>query len=124
MAEKMQVFKCEVCGHIIEVIHEGMGELVCCNKPMTHVVEGTVDAAQEKHVPVVEKIEGGYRVKVGSVDHPMVEKHWIEWIELNAQGVIYRRFLAPGDTPEAVFLLDADDVTARAYCNLHGFWKS
>jgi len=124
MAEQLGIYRCEKCGNIVEVLHGEKPPVSCCNQPMTLVAENSVDAALEKHVPVVEKIEGGYRVKVGSVDHPMVEKHWIEWIELNAQGVIYRRFLAPGDTPEAVFLLDADDVTARAYCNLHGFWKS
>ena len=124
MAERLQVFKCEVCGHIIEVIHEGMGELVCCNKPMKHVVEGTVDAALEKHVPVVEKTPGGVKVTVGSVAHPMEEKHYIEWIEVIADGQAYRQFLNPGEAPEATFNIDAEQITAREYCNLHGLWKS
>ncbi|MBW1895527.1 MAG: desulfoferrodoxin [Deltaproteobacteria bacterium] len=124
MAERLQVFKCEVCGHIVEVIHEGKGELVCCNKPMKHVVEGTVDAAPEKHVPVVEKTPDGIKVKVGSVAHPMEEKHYIEWIEVIADGRAYRQFLNPGETPEATFNIDAEQITAREYCNLHGLWKS
>ena len=123
MAERLQVFKCEVCGHIIEVIHEGMGELVCCNKPMKHVVEGTVDAALEKHVPVVEKTPGGVKVTVGSVAHPMEEKHYIEWVEILADGKAYRQFLNPGETPEALFDIKAEKVEAREYCNLHGLWK-
>jgi superoxide reductase len=124
MAERLQIFKCEVCGHIIEVIHEGKGELVCCNKPMKHVVEGTVDAALEKHVPVVEKTPGGIKVTVGSVAHPMEEKHYIEWIEVIADGQAYRQFLNPGEAPEATFNIDAEQITAREYCNLHGLWKS
>jgi superoxide reductase len=124
MAERLQVFKCEVCGHIIEVIHEGMGELVCCNKPMKHIVEGTVDAALEKHVPVVEKTPDGIKVTVGSVAHPMEETHYIEWIEVIADGRAYRQFLNPGQAPEATFNIDAGQITAREYCNLHGLWKS
>lgn len=124
MAERLQVFKCEVCGHIVEVIHEGQGQLVCCNKPMNRLVEGTVDAALEKHVPVVEKTPDGFKVKVGSVPHPMEEKHYIEWIELIADGRAYRQFLRPGDVPEATFKIEADSVIAREYCNLHGLWKS
>ena len=87
-------------------------------------VENTVDAALEKHVPVVEKIEGGYKVTVGSVAHPMQDDHYIEWIELVAGDIAYRQFLNPGDTPEATFMIEADQVTAREYCNLHGLWKS
>ena len=124
MAERLQVFKCEVCGHIIEVLHEGAGELVCCNQPMVLQAENTVDAAQEKHVPVIEKTAKGYKVKVGSVAHPMGEDHHIAWIELVADGRSYRRFLEFGAAPEATFLLEASQVSARAYCNLHGLWKS
>jgi superoxide reductase len=97
MAKAMQVYKCEICGHIIEVLHGGEGELVCCGQAMKLQAENTVDAAKEKHVPVIEKIEGGYLVKVGSVPHPMEEKHYIEWIELIADGKAYRQFLKPGD---------------------------
>ena len=124
MAERLQVFRCEVCGHIVEVIHEGQGQLVCCNKPMKRLVEGTVDAALEKHVPVVEKTPDGFLVKIGSVPHPMEEKHYIEWIELIADGRAYHHFLQPGDAPEATFKIEADSVTVREYCNLHGLWKS
>ena len=124
MAEKLDIYKCEVCGHIIEVLHAGKGELVCCNQPMKLFKENTVDAAKEKHVPVIEKAEGGYKVKVGSAAHPMEEKHWIEWIQLLADGKAYRQFLNPGQTPEAFFAVEAAQVNAREYCNLHGLWKA
>ena len=124
MTEKLQVYKCEVCGNIVEVIHEGKGELVCCKEPMKLFVENTVDAAKEKHVPVVEKTAEGVTVKVGSVAHPMEEKHHIEWIEVIADGKAYRQFLKSGDVPEDTFDIDADEVTAREYCNLHGLWKA
>lgn len=123
MAEKLQIYKCEHCGNIIEVLHGGKGELVCCGKPMTLQKENTVDAAQEKHVPVREKIARGIKVKVGEVAHPMEEKHYIEWIEVIAGGKAYLQFLNPGEAPEATFAIDTDQVTARAYCNLHGNWK-
>lgn len=124
MAERYQVYKCEVCGNIVAVLHGGQGQLVCCNQPMNLLKEGAVDAALEKHVPVIEKVDGGYKVKVGSVAHPMEEKHYIEWIELQADGRSYYKFLNPGDTPEAIFLVEADKVVAREYCNLHGLWKA
>ena len=123
MAERMEVYKCEACGNIVEVMHGGEGELVCCGQPMVLLKENTVDAAKEKHVPVIQKIAGGYKVKVGEVPHPMEEKHYIEWIELIADGQVYRQYLKPGDTPEADFMLVASQVTAREYCNLHGLWK-
>lgn len=124
MAEKLGVYRCELCGNIAEVLHGEAPAMSCCGQEMTLLKSNSVDAALEKHVPVVEKIEGGYLVKVGSVAHPMEAKHYIEWIELNADGLVYRKFLKPGDKPEAVFLLDAAKVTAREYCNLHGFWTS
>lgn len=124
MAEKLEIYKCEVCGNIVEVLHAGKGELVCCKQPMKLYKENTVDAAKEKHVPVIEKTGGGYKVTVGSVAHPMEEKHWIEWIELLADGKAYRQFLNPGQTPEAFFALEAGQVSAREYCNLHGLWKA
>jgi superoxide reductase len=123
MAEKLQVYKCEACGNIVEVVHGGEGELVCCGAPMKFLEENTVDAAKEKHVPVLEKTADGWTVRVGSVAHPMEEKHYIEWVELIADGKAYRQFLEPGQTPEATFKIDADQVTAREYCNLHGLWK-
>jgi len=124
MAEKLEIYKCEACGNIVEVLHGGGGELVCCGEPMKLYIENTVDAAKEKHVPVIEKIEGGYKVSVGSVAHPMEEKHYIEWIEIVADGKAYRQFLNPGDAPEAAFMIEAAQITAREYCNLHGLWKA
>jgi len=123
MAERLEVYKCDTCGNIVEVLHGGEGELVCCGNPMNRLVENTVDAAKEKHVPVIEKIEGGVRVKVGEVAHPMEEKHFIEWIEIIADGQTYRKYLKPGDTPEAEFCVNATQITAREFCNLHGLWK-
>ncbi len=124
MTKQLEVYKCELCGNIVEVLHTGAGELVCCGQPMKLFVENTVDAAREKHVPVIEKIDGGYRVKLGSIPHPMEEKHYIEWIELVAGNKVLRQFLQPGDAPEAIFQTTAKDVSARAYCNLHGLWRS
>ena len=123
MAQRLEVYNCELCGTSVEVLHGGDGELVCCGQPMVLMTENTVDAAKEKHVPVIEKIDGGYKVKVGDVPHPMEEKHYIEWVELIADGQAYRQFLNPGDVPEANFNIDAAQVTAREYCNLHGLWK-
>ncbi len=123
MAERLEVYKCEACGNIVEVLHGGAGELVCCGQPMVLMTENTVDAAKEKHVPVVEKVAGGFKVKVGGVPHPMEEKHYIEWVELIADGRAYRQFLNPGQAPEATFAIEADQVVAREYCNLHGHWK-
>lgn len=124
MAERLEVYKCEVCGNIVEVLHGGQGELVCCGKPMVRLIENTVDAAKEKHVPVIEKIEGGVKVKVGDVAHPMEAKHWIEWVEIIADGKTYRQYLNPGDAPEATFNVQADQIAAREYCNIHGLWKA
>ena len=124
MAKRHEVYKCEACGNIVEVLIGGAGELVCCGQPMVQLVENTVDAAKEKHVPVIEKVDGGIKVSVGEVAHPMEDKHYIQWIELIADGKTYRRFLNPGDTPEATFSVSADQVTAREYCNLHGLWKA
>jgi superoxide reductase len=123
MAEKLEIYKCEVCGNIVEMVHGGKGELVCCGQPMKRFIENTVDAAKEKHVPVKEKIAGGLKVKVGSVPHPMEEKHYIEWVEIVAGDKAYRQFLKPGEAPEAFFPVEGE-FTAREYCNLHGLWKS
>ena len=124
MAKKLEVYKCKACGNIVMVLHGGQGDLVCCGENMTLMAENTVDAAKEKHVPVIAKTAGGYTVKVGSVPHPMEEKHYIEWIELVADGKSYVQFLNPGEVPEATFMIDAVDVSAREYCNLHGLWKA
>ncbi len=123
MAQRLQIYKCAVCGNIVEVIYGSTGELVCCGQPMELLDEKTADAATEKHVPVIAKIDGGYKVTVGSTLHPMTEEHHIEWIELLADGTAYRQFLNPGDTPEAQFGVEADPVTAREHCNVHGLWK-
>jgi superoxide reductase len=123
MPEKLEIYKCEVCGNIVELVHGGQGELVCCGQPMNLFSENTVDAAKEKHVPVKEAVDGGLKVKVGDVPHPMEDKHYIEWIEIvSSDGKAYRQFLAPGQSPEAVFPVQGD-YTAREYCNLHGLWK-
>ena len=124
MSKQLSIYKCEVCGNIVELLHEGKGELVCCGKPMKLFVENTVDAAREKHVPVIKKTSTGVKVKVGSVAHPMVEEHYIEWIEIIADGKSYRQFLKPGDAPEATFAIQANNIIAREYCNLHGLWKA
>jgi superoxide reductase len=124
MAKKLEIYKCEHCGNIVEVVHAGGGQLVCCGEAMKLITENTVDASKEKHVPVIAKVDGGYKVTVGSVAHPMEEKHYIEWIELIADNQAYRKFLQPGDAPEAVFKIDATQVSAREYCNIHGLWKA
>jgi len=124
MAEKLEIYKCEKCGNIVEMVHGGKGELVCCGEPMKLYAENTTDAAREKHVPVVEASGGTIKVTVGSVAHPMEDKHYIEWIEVIADDRAYRKFLAPGAAPEAAFSLDAASFTVRAYCNLHGLWRA
>ncbi len=124
MPERYEVYICEKCGNIVEVLQGGKGQLVCCGAPMVHLKEGTTDAAQEKHVPVVEKKDGGVVVKVGSVAHPMESKHYIQWVEVLVDGKVYRQFLKPGEAPEAFFPVDGDDISAREYCNLHGLWRS
>jgi superoxide reductase len=123
MTQKNQIYKCAVCGNIVEVTHEGAGTLVCCGQSMNLMAEITNDAGQEKHVPVVEKTANGIKVKIGSIPHPMEPEHYIEWIEVIADGAVYRKFLKPHDAPEAEFCLTADEITARAYCNIHGLWK-
>lgn len=124
MAKLHEVYKCEVCGNIVQMNHASAGTLVCCGKDMVLLDEKTADSTTEKHVPVIEKIEGGYKVTVGSTLHPMTEEHYIEWIELLAGDEILKVFLKPGAVPEAVFKTDATTVTARSYCNLHSLWKS
>ena len=122
MADKFGIYKCEICGNIVEVLHAGAGELVCCGQPMGLLTEKTADQGKEKHVPVVEATKGGVKVKVGSVPHPMEEKHYIEWIEVHADGAIMRKFLEPGQAPEAEF--PVTEVTmAREHCTIHGLWK-
>lgn len=124
MAKKYEVYKCGVCGITVEVLNEGGGTLICCGEEMKLFTENTVDAATEKHIPVVEKISGGVKVSVGEVAHPMEEKHYIEWIEIIADGAVMRQYLCPGQVAEATFMTDAKEITVRSYCNLHGLWKA
>ncbi len=124
MTKLKQVYRCNICGNKIEVLDTGAGELVCCNQPMELLEGNTTDAAVEKHVPVIERTNTGYRVVVGETEHPMEEKHYIQWIELIADGVSYIKHLKPGNKPVVEFCLsEAKVVIAREYCNLHGFWK-
>ncbi|MBN2101282.1 MAG: desulfoferrodoxin [Candidatus Aenigmarchaeota archaeon] len=125
MAEFKAVYKCEICGNVVEVVHEGAGELVCCGQPMKHMKENTVDAAKEKHVPVIEKIdENRVKVKVGSVGHPMTEDHYIEFIEVVTEDRVLRKYLKPGEKPEKEFNIKGGTFKAREYCNIHGLWIS
>ena len=126
MPELKEIYKCDACGNIVEVLHGGPGTLVCCGSDMKLFFENTTDAAKEKHVPVVEKNKTVFKVKVGAVPHPMEEKHFIEWIELVADGRSFRVFLKPGQAPEAEFCLcfEPKEAYVREYCNLHGLWKA
>ena len=124
MAQLREVYKCEICGNIIEVLHAGGGKCVCCGKEMKLMKENSVEAAVEKHVPVIEKKGSRVTVKVGSVEHPMEEKHYIEFIEVMTDAKIYRQYLKPGGKPAAAFEIEGDVITVREYCNLHGLWKS
>lgn len=124
MADLFGVYKCEKCGNIVEVLHQGGGTLVCCGEPMTKMPVKSGDTGKEKHTPVIERNGNTVTVKVGSVQHPMEDKHWIEWISLLADGVYMRKVLNPGEKPEATFVTDAKDLQAWSYCNLHGLWKS
>lgn len=124
MAKHLGIYKCEICGNVVEVVHAAGGKLVCCGEPMVHLFENTTDAAKEKHVPVLEVLDGGVRVSVGSVIHPMDEKHYIEWIELIVDNKAYREFLKPGDAPVVFFPVTGSSMTAREHCNLHGVWAA
>lgn len=123
MAVVRGVYRCNICGNIVEVLRAGAGELVCCGRPMELLQEKTEDVGKEKHVPVIERTERGVRVKVGAIPHPMEEKHYIQWIEIIADGAVYRKDLQPGDKPEAEFEIKAQKLEARGYCNIHGLWK-
>lgn len=124
MTELRQIYKCKICGNIVEVVHASVGTLVCCGQPMELLKERVEDVGNEKHVPVIEKIKNGVKVKVGSVAHPMEQQHYIEWIELIADNIAHRKFLNPGEKPEVEFCIKAENITAREYCNIHGLWKS
>jgi len=124
MIERLQVYRCSECGNIVEVLTAGGGELVCCGKPMQNLTAKTADQGKEKHLPVIEKVEGGVKVKIGSVPHPMEDKHYIEWIEVISDGKAYRQFLKPGQMPEAVFQVASGNVRVREHCNIHGLWEA
>ena len=124
MVERLEVYKCSTCGNIVEVLTAGDGDMICCGQPMTKLTAKTADQGKEKHVPVIEKVNGGIKVKIGGIPHPMEEKHYIEWIEVISDGKVYRQFLKPGQPPEAVFNLSADKVWAREHCNIHGLWEA
>ena len=124
MVERLQVYKCSVCGNIVEVLTAGGGDLVCCGKPMENLTAKTADQGKEKHLPVIETVEGGIKVKIGSVPHPMEDKHYIEWIEVISDGKAYRQFLKPGQAPEAVFHVTPGNIRVREHCNIHGLWEA
>lgn len=124
MTELNGVYRCKHCGNMVESVHAAGGTLTCCGDAMELLAENSTDAAQEKHVPVIEKVANGYKVTVGSVEHPMTEEHYIEWIEVITDKKVLRKYLKPGDKPFGVFKTDATNVTARAYCNLHGLWAN
>ena len=124
MTERLQVYKCEVCGNIVEVLHAGAGELVCCDQPMKLLEEQAEEQGKEKHLPVLEKTDKGIKVKVGSVPHPMEEKHFIEWVAVQTDKGFFRKFLRPGEKPEAEFEIAEDMLKAREYCNIHGLWAT
>lgn len=127
MTQLKQIYKCNICGNIVEVLHTGVGQLICCGQPMELLKEKTIDLGLEKHIPVIEKVGEGIRVKVGSIPHPMETNHFIEWIEVILNGVSYRQFLKPGDKPEVEFKIRLNrggQLQAREYCNVHGLWKS
>ena len=124
MTVQKQVYKCNICGNIVEVLHAGKGELVCCGQPMELLQEKVADVGLEKHVPIIETTAKRLKVKVGDVPHPMEEKHYIEWIEVITDSDSYRKFLKPGDKPEAEFEIRPPKVAAREYCTVHGLWKS
>jgi superoxide reductase len=125
MANLRSIYKCEICGNIIEVLHSGVGALICCGEEMKEQIAKTEDSSIEKHVPYIEKTSDGILVKIGQKqDHPMEEKHYIEWIQIIADGVYYRKFLNPGDKSQALFKISSDNIEALEYCNIHGLWKS
>ncbi len=123
MTQQGQVYKCQICGMVVEVLDGGAGEPVCCGRSMEQQEPKTADAATEKHVPVIEQVDGGILVKVGSVPHPMEDKHFIQWIEVLVDGKAYREYLQPGSPAEARFPVQGENIIAREFCNLHGLWQ-
>jgi len=124
MTELNQIYKCPVCGNIVEVLHTGVGQLVCCGQPMELINSKSEDQGLEKHLPIIETNDDEIIVKIGSIPHPMEEAHFIEWVEIIADNKTYRQFLKPGDEPKAVFKISASQIQARAFCNIHGLWQT
>ena len=125
MAKQFEIYKCDLCGNVFEVITAGSGVTSCCGKEMKLLAENTVDASKEKHVPVVQKTPDGIMVNVGSVAHPMDPDHYIQWIEVLApHGQAYMHLLKPGEKPQAAFPVKPDGLIVREYCNKHGVWKA
>ena len=124
MAEQREVYKCEVCGNIVEVLHTGQGVLVCCGKNMDLMKEQSKGEYAEKHAPVIEKNKDGVKIKVGAIEHPMEEKHYIEWIEIYTKKGFSKKFLKPGEKPEVLFPINGKMDGARMFCNIHGLWKN
>ncbi|MCK4778302.1 MAG: desulfoferrodoxin [Actinomycetia bacterium] len=124
MTELNQIYRCNVCGNIVEMVHASAGQLVCCGQPMELLVEKTEDEGKEKHVPVIERTDEGIIVKIGSVPHPMEESHYIEWVEILHKGRTCKKFLNPGESPEVKFRAKSEDIKVREYCSVHGLWVS
>lgn len=124
MTKRHEIYKCNKCGNIIEVTSEGQGQIICCNEPMMLQSENTVEASKEKHIPVVEIDENEVLVKVGTIEHPMEKNHYIEWIEVETPSSVYKKYLNPGEKPEAIFNTNEDIISTREYCNVHGLWKA
>ena len=124
MTNIKEIYKCEICGNIVEVVHASGGTLTCCGQSMTLLKENTVDASKEKHIPIVEKGEDGILVKVGSVEHPMTPEHYIQWIEVHTANKVYRKYLKPGEKPQAMFKVEEEVMFVREYCNVHGLWRA
>ena len=124
MTQLNQIYRCNICGNIVEIIHIGAGQLVCCGEPMELLEEKIIEEGKEKHVPVIEKRGSELIIRVGKIPHPMEENHYIEWIEVLCDKGCFKKILKPGDKPEALFNIDCDNYIVRIYCNIHGLWKS
>ena len=122
MAERLEIYKCEVCGNIVEILHGGKGQLYCCGKPMLLLPEKTEDEGREKHIPVIENTETGRVIKVGAIPHPMLENHYIEWLDVVTEHCVKRHFFLPGDEPRIEMKCDCKIIKVREHCNVHGLW--
>ena len=124
MTKLNQIYKCNICGNIVEVVHNGVGQLVCCGKPMEKMEAKTEDQGKEKHLPIIKKDKKEYQIKVGEIPHPMEKDHYIEWIEIAGEQGSCKKFLKAEDSPEAKFAADELKIKARIFCNIHGLWKN